>query len=282
MFLTLCWHKTGEFTEEEFDNAHQQLLENNKLLNYLNRGKPSIHVYFKKVDDQIAIADSLGNFKKKINSIGHFETYFSTTDDLCNQFGTQLDLLYQIKSVKSSVWIGIIGIVLATALGVYYYYTIAGKAVDLSGQRYIATGLILFGSSVGAFLFGVVDVIKKLKKFYFVSERILAIISTVVVILIGWFTVVPPVTIYHLSGRVADRSQTIISGVELNIEGTDMLSFSDSDGHYRFTFLDYPKDSSFTVVTSHAQYEDLSLTVRFDSPEITKNIILSPVRHDSN
>ena len=279
VFLTLCWRKTGAYTEEEFDNAYEQFLENSKSKNYLKKATPSIHVYFKKISDQDSAQKSLTTFKEKVNALGHFETYFGTINDLCNQFGTQLDLLYANKSIKSSVWIGIIALTLAVTLGIYYYVTIPGKSIDLKEQRYIIGGLLLFSVSVGALLFGIMAIVRDVTKRYFISERILALTGTIITVLVGWFTIVPPVTIFHISGRVLDPLQKAIPGVELNVEGTEMLIFSDSEGKYTFTFPGYSVDSLLTVVTSHAKYEDLSLNVRFDSPEIHKDLILTPVHH---
>lgn len=89
IFLSLFSTKTGKFTEEEFDTAHQW---------FKKTGKPLIYTFFK--DTTIHTNDiceddllSLFRFKKRLKDLGHFYTSFANTDDLKLRFRNQLDKL---------------------------------------------------------------------------------------------------------------------------------------------------------------------------------------------
>ncbi|NEP19965.1 MAG: hypothetical protein F6J97_24270, partial [Leptolyngbya sp. SIO4C1] len=89
IFVSLFFTKTGKFTEEEFDTAHNQ---------FKDTGKPFIYTFFKSapVDiDKVQENDflSLVAFKKRLKSLGHFYTLYSSTDDLKLRFRSQLDKL---------------------------------------------------------------------------------------------------------------------------------------------------------------------------------------------
>jgi internalin A len=89
IFLSLFSTKTGKFTEEEFDTAHQC---------FKKTGKPLIYTFFK--DTTIRTSDiceddllSLFRFKQRLKDLGHFYTSFANTDDLKLRFRHQLDKL---------------------------------------------------------------------------------------------------------------------------------------------------------------------------------------------
>lgn len=83
LFVMLCHSKVGPYTAEEFATAFGQ---------FQSTGKPFIFTYFKNV--ALADADdSLFDFKKKLKELGHFPTFFDTTDGLLRHFGDQLDKL---------------------------------------------------------------------------------------------------------------------------------------------------------------------------------------------
>jgi len=88
IFVSLFFSKTGKFTEEEFDNAHRQ---------FLNTGKPLIYTFFKNADLKAGdIGDeilTLINFKKKLDSLGHFYTSYNNIEHLQRQFKDQLEKL---------------------------------------------------------------------------------------------------------------------------------------------------------------------------------------------
>jgi len=88
IFVSLFFTKTGKYTEEEFDVAHQQ---------FLSAKKPLIYTFFKNapVDlGNIGIEiNSLLNFKKKLAALGHFYTSYDNIEHLKRQFRDQLEKL---------------------------------------------------------------------------------------------------------------------------------------------------------------------------------------------
>ena len=89
IFVSMFKTKTGRFTEEEFDVAHQV---------FKASGKPLIYTYFMKTDvpNDIEMRDalnSLWDFQEKLKRLGHYYTQFSSIEDLKLQFRSQLDLL---------------------------------------------------------------------------------------------------------------------------------------------------------------------------------------------
>lgn len=88
IFVSLFFTKTGKFTEEEFDQAHDQ---------FKKTGKPRIYTFFKNADVKTgAITDeilTLLQFKKKLRDLGHFHTDYNDAEHLKRQFRDQLDRL---------------------------------------------------------------------------------------------------------------------------------------------------------------------------------------------
>jgi len=90
IFISLFFTKTGKFTEEEFDVAHDEFKNSIGV-------KPQIFTFFKKGDVKIENltedVNTLFNFKKKLNALGHYHSQYNNTDDLKLQFRDQLDNL---------------------------------------------------------------------------------------------------------------------------------------------------------------------------------------------
>lgn len=87
VFVSLFFTKTGKFTEEEFDAAHEQF---NKTR------RPLIYTYFKKANvdiDSLPQEDfnSLRDFQKKLKDRGHFYTRYGNIEELKLQFRGQID-----------------------------------------------------------------------------------------------------------------------------------------------------------------------------------------------
>jgi len=89
LFVSLFKTKTGKYTEEEFNVAHQT---------FKNTGKPLIYTWFKdahvstsslNIDDLV----SLTSFKKKLSDLGHYHTEYKSIEDLQKQFRAQIDKL---------------------------------------------------------------------------------------------------------------------------------------------------------------------------------------------
>ena len=81
----------GQYTEEEFEVAHQ---------NFIEKGTPKyIYTYFKEVELNISEIDledltSLKNFQSKLKELGHFYTSYKSIEDLQRQLKNQLDKIF--------------------------------------------------------------------------------------------------------------------------------------------------------------------------------------------
>ena len=89
IFVSLFKTKTGKYTEEEFNAAHQT---------FKDTGKPVIYTYFKKASVSTCASNrndliSLWNFQEKLNELGHFFTEYGSSDGLQKHFRDQLDKL---------------------------------------------------------------------------------------------------------------------------------------------------------------------------------------------
>ncbi len=89
IFVSLFKTKTGRYTEEEFDVAHQA---------FMASGRPLIYTYFMKTDVSANLGNrealnSLWRFQEKLKNLGHFYTEYQNSADLKLQFRQQLDLL---------------------------------------------------------------------------------------------------------------------------------------------------------------------------------------------
>ncbi len=91
IFVSLFFTKTGKYTEEEFDTAHQQ---------FQSSEKPLIYTFFKNDDikiDNVSQQDlkSLWAFQEKLDSLGHFYTKYTSIEDLKLKFKDQLEKLLE-------------------------------------------------------------------------------------------------------------------------------------------------------------------------------------------
>ena len=89
VFVSLFMTKTGKYTEEEFDVAHQAFKKN---------GKPLIYTFFKDATVSTSASnrtdlESLWNFQKKLKQLGHFFTRYKNTEHLEQQFKDQIEKL---------------------------------------------------------------------------------------------------------------------------------------------------------------------------------------------
>lgn len=97
LFVMLYFTKVGPFTEEEFDTAFKQFQATNK---------PFILTYFKDAADTLmgAVNEddqlSLLTFKKKLRTLGHYQTVYKNIEGLQLHFGAQLDKLAADRFIK--------------------------------------------------------------------------------------------------------------------------------------------------------------------------------------
>jgi len=95
VFVSLFFTKTGKFTEEEFDTAHEQ---------FKKTRRPLIYTYFKDADIKTGSArkddlNSLWAFQEKLGKLGHFYTRYENIEGLKLKFRDQLDeILAKLQS----------------------------------------------------------------------------------------------------------------------------------------------------------------------------------------
>jgi tetratricopeptide (TPR) repeat protein len=82
LFVLLAYTKVGMYTAEEFETAFGK---------FKSTQKPFIFTYFKTTTGQVE--DSLVQFKKKLRDLGHFESPFTDSKDLWDQFNKELERL---------------------------------------------------------------------------------------------------------------------------------------------------------------------------------------------
>ncbi|MEM9152768.1 MAG: NB-ARC domain-containing protein, partial [Cyanobacteria bacterium P01_F01_bin.3] len=92
IFLLLAQNKVGQYTAEEFKNAHQQ---------FLDTGKPLIFTYFKPPSeiDARGLA-SVAAFLEQLSKLKHFKNDYQSISDLRDHFGSELYNRYKPKTVK--------------------------------------------------------------------------------------------------------------------------------------------------------------------------------------
>lgn len=94
VFVSLFFTKTGKFTEEEFDVAHEQ---------FTKIRRPLIYTFFKNAEIKIGSAPkedlrSLWDFQEKLGKLGHFYTQYNDIEHLKRQFRDQIDkILAKLK-----------------------------------------------------------------------------------------------------------------------------------------------------------------------------------------
>jgi hypothetical protein len=89
IFISLFFTKVGPYTKKEFEVAFKQ---------FNVSGKPLIYTYFKEAEINIKDVSeegigSLWDFQKKLGDLGHYYTTYTSTEDLKNQFRSQLEKL---------------------------------------------------------------------------------------------------------------------------------------------------------------------------------------------
>ena len=90
LFILLALTKVGRYTDEEFETAFGK---------FKSDKKPFIFTYFKETNDPVD--ESLNNFKKKLQDLGHFYSPYKDSNDLWNQFNKELERLEEAKFEKN-------------------------------------------------------------------------------------------------------------------------------------------------------------------------------------
>lgn len=90
--------------------------------------------------------------------------------------------------------------------------------------------------------------------------------------------ILPLSAVVFIRGKIKTAAEVPISGVEINIEGTRYYAMSVSDGSYVLRVEEYTLGDEITLTTSHPGYDDKTISLRIQSPEITnQDIFLNPV-----
>ena len=91
--------------------------------------------------------------------------------------------------------------------------------------------------------------------------------------------VLPLSTVILISGKVKTAAEIPIKGVEINVDGTRYYAVSITDGTYNLRLQEYTLGDEITLTTSHPGYEDKTISLRINTPEITnEDIFLNPAK----
>ena len=90
----------------------------------------------------------------------------------------------------------------------------------------------------------------------------------------------PLTTIVFISGAVKTAAEMPIREVEINVDGTRYFARSITDGSYSLRLEEYTLGDEITLTTSHGGYEDKTMSLRIDAPNMKNiNFFLQPVNH---
>ncbi len=90
----------------------------------------------------------------------------------------------------------------------------------------------------------------------------------------------PLTTVVIISGRIKTAAEIPIKGVEIDVDGTRYYAISITDGTYNLRLEEYTLGDEITLTTSHKDFEDKTVSLKINSPEIkNQDIFLNPVTH---
>jgi hypothetical protein len=88
----------------------------------------------------------------------------------------------------------------------------------------------------------------------------------------------PFTTSVLISGKVKTAAEIPIKGVEIGVDGTRYYAISITDGSYNLRLEEYTLGDEINITTSHKDYEDKTISLRINSPEIrNEDIFLNPI-----
>lgn len=92
--------------------------------------------------------------------------------------------------------------------------------------------------------------------------------------------ILPLTTVVNISGRVKTAAEIPIKGVEIDVDGTRYYAISITDGSYNLRLEEYTLGDEISITTSHKDFEDKTISLRINAPEINNlDIFLNPVSH---
>ena len=90
--------------------------------------------------------------------------------------------------------------------------------------------------------------------------------------------ILPFSTIVFIRGRGKTAAEVPIKGVEINVDGTRYFANTITDGTYSLRLEEYTLGDEITLTTSHHDYEDKTIVLRINAPDIiNQDIFLNPI-----
>jgi len=90
----------------------------------------------------------------------------------------------------------------------------------------------------------------------------------------------PLTTVVFISGKIKTAAEMPIRNVEINVDGTRYYAVSITDGSYSLRLEEYTLGDEITLTTSHKDYEDKSIVLKINSPDMkNQDIFLNPISH---
>ena len=86
-----------------------------------------------------------------------------------------------------------------------------------------------------------------------------------------------PLTMIVVTGKVKDAGEVPIRNVEIYVEGTRYSANSITDGSYSLHLKDYTVGDVITLTTSHKDFEDKTVTVKINEPEMSLDFVLKEI-----
>ncbi|MEP6750030.1 MAG: toll/interleukin-1 receptor domain-containing protein [Bacteroidota bacterium] len=91
--------------------------------------------------------------------------------------------------------------------------------------------------------------------------------------------ILPLTTVVFISGKVKTAAEMPIKGVEINVDGTRYYAMSITDGTYNLRLEEYTLGDEINITTSHPDYEDKTISLRINAPDIkNEDIFLNPAK----
>ncbi|MEJ0105082.1 MAG: hypothetical protein WDO19_22130 [Bacteroidota bacterium] len=88
----------------------------------------------------------------------------------------------------------------------------------------------------------------------------------------------PLTTVISITGRVTTAADMPIKGVEIDVDGTRYYAVSINDGSYNLRLEEYTLGDEITITTSHKDFEDKTISLPINSPDINRDIVLNPAK----
>lgn len=90
----------------------------------------------------------------------------------------------------------------------------------------------------------------------------------------------PLTTVVVISGKIKTAAEMPISEVEIDVDGTKYFAKSITDGTYSLRLEEYTLGDEITLTTSHKDFEDKTVSLTINSPEIiNQDIFLNPIKN---